>query len=329
MNFSKRINNRLHRDYSFLKRAVTIVFYNLFQKLPARYSLKRTVSNAEKKPLCFLGYNSEKERHVEFFPKDTELQQAVITCYFTRKPDPQLGFIRMTPDIKYIEPWYTSIVKLKIPGIIVHDGLDDDFIKTYSNPYVSFRKYTSGRYSIFEERWMAYYLFLAQSRLEKVFFTDIGDVIITRDPFELIKNPYTLYIGRDQAVEVGKSGWMMNELNAYIADSGARIKKSYYFQPVYNAGVVGGSRKLMLFFISEAIRKIMLTTTDCHKDMNILNLVIHDHFFPNLKIQASESIYTNILNDSHSTHSFLVSGYPLNSAFGKMQTDSGAVFIHK
>ena len=47
----------------------------------------------------------------------------LVTCYFTRLKDPQHGIVRNIPDIKYIKPWYESVNRLKINGVIFHDNL--------------------------------------------------------------------------------------------------------------------------------------------------------------------------------------------------------------
>jgi hypothetical protein len=103
---------------------------------------------------------------------DSNLKEVIVTCYFTLKPDPQLGIMRNSADFKYIQPWYDSIMKIGVAGIILHDGLEKEFIERYQNDQIQFRYCEMGNYSIFEERWLLYHLLLKQlPKLEKVFFS--------------------------------------------------------------------------------------------------------------------------------------------------------------
>jgi hypothetical protein len=320
--------NRIVFRIKYLLKQIIVLYFNLFIRAYERIFFKRKIEKSEIN-YNFISEYSDAPRSLEIKEEDYSLEEVIITCYFTKKADPQSNIVRAVADIKYIEPWYYSILKLKIKGIIIHDGLEDSFIQQYQNEYVQFREFKAGKYSIFEERWMAYYLFISETNLKNVFITDASDVIITKAPFNVITNPLTLYIGRDGANKIGLSSWMTEELDNYITDSKCKIRRTYYYQQVYNAGVVGGSRKLLLFFIGRVIRKTLLTKTSCHKDMNLLNLVIHENFFPKLRIMPYEKIATIVENDNHITHKYLISGYPLNSEFNKYQNDSDAYFIHK
>jgi hypothetical protein len=323
---SRRIINRIL--FAFSSGSRTIKYYNLIKRPIACFSLKRDIRKSSPRPY-FIGFNSDVERSVEVLETDVKLEQAIITCYFTKKADPIRGVIRQTPDIKYIEPWYKSVISQKLNGIIIHDGINKDFIEEYQNQFVQFREYKPGHYSIFEERWFAYYLFLSATKIRKVFFTDISDVMITANPIEIIDNPFTLFIGRDHANKIGISTWALSELNNFMEDSKYKAPKSFYFQQVYNVGIAGGSRHLILFFIARMLDLILLTTTDRFKDMTVANLVIHKYFFPKLKNRPFESATTRVEDDAHISHKYLVSGFPLNSEFGKYEMNSRAIFIHK
>lgn len=274
-------------------------------------------------------YFSAARRDVEIREEDLLLEQAIFTIFFTGKKDPQHGIYRPKADVSYIEPWYNSVTKLGLKGIILHDGLEEEFIKKYENEQVQFRKCTLGNYSIFEERWFLYYLFLSRTNIQKAFFADGSDVFITTSPFGFITNKRALYIGRDDGNKIRHWRWHLELLNDFKEDSGYREAPTYIFQPVYNAGVVGGERNLLLFFMSRVINLVLMTQTERHKDMALLNLVVHTYFFPRLEYKKTEPRFTDPANDQKSTHRYLVSGFPLNSAFRKYEYDSAAYFIHK
>ncbi len=63
--------------------------------------------------------------------------------------------------------------------------------------------------------------------------------------------------------------------------------------------------------------------------MTIFNYIVHTYFFPLLTYSPSDKVLVDTSNDISASHSFLLSGYPLNSAFKRYELDSDAIFIHK
>ena len=275
-------------------------------------------------------HNSDKKREVEFTENDLKLKAIVVTCYFTMKPDPQTGLSRNAADFKYIQPWYDSLIKTGTNGIILHDGLEKEFIYLYQTSQIQFRYCEMGNYSIFEERWLLYHLFLKQlPQLENVFFTDSNDVYITQNPFPFITNKGALYVGRDNANRIKDSGWLKEECTKFLEESNYTLAKTYEYQWVYNAGVAGGSFRVMLFLTYEMVKLIFKASSNYHKDMTLLNIVIHEHFYPLLSKENWEQQLVDTRNDELASHSNLITGYPFNSAFKDLDLNSKAYFIHK
>lgn len=98
---------------------------------------------------------------------------------------------------------------------------------------------------------------------------------------------------------------------------------------MYNAGVLGGSRQVLLFFMARVIDYVIRTHSNLHKDMTILNLCIYDHFFPWIDADIYSPRLVQPDRDQQASHAYLVSGYPLNSAFKGYEMNSEAYFIHK
>ena len=137
-------------------------------------------------------FNSDNKRSVQITEIDSNLKEVIVTCYFTLKPDPQLGTLRNSADFKYIQPWYDSIMKIGAVGIILHDGLESAFIERYQNEQVQFRFCEMGNYSIFEERWLLYHLFLKQTLVFLHFYlTNILNFHVKQMIY--YNNHYTLY----------------------------------------------------------------------------------------------------------------------------------------
>ena len=65
----------------------------------------------------------------------------IVSAYLTTSIDCMRGIQLKANDPNYIKDWYDSVVKLKLNGIILHDSLDDDFIKQF--PGVKFFKSSS------------------------------------------------------------------------------------------------------------------------------------------------------------------------------------------
>ncbi len=306
-----------------------IAVYNNFNRRKQEKNLSLKLSNKTKLKDIYL-HNSDKKRAVECTENDLNLKEVIVTCYFTLKPDPQTGTVRSAADFKYIQPWYDSIMKIGVFGIVLHDGLDQTFIDQYSNEKVQFRYCQLGNYSIFEERWLLYHLFMQQlPHLEKVYFTDSNDVFITQNPFTIITNDTALYVGRDNANRIKDSGWLKAECDKFVEESNYKIPNTYQYQWVYNAGVCGGSRETLFFLTQEMTKLIFKATSNHHKDMTLLNIVIHQHFFPFLSKYNWEQQLVDPKNDAFASHSQLITGYPFNSGFKDHDFNSTAYFIHK
>lgn len=270
-----------------------------------------------------------KERHIYLEETDKKLESVLATCYFTTKKDPQHGLIRREPDINYIAPWYESVKSHEIDGIVFFDELPDEFIKKYETSKIRFRKCIIGTFSIFEERWIIYYLLLKNTNVQKAFFTDASDVIVNKNPFDLNLREKTLYVGRDDANQVHHSRWMIEELKQFEQDSKQRLPKAFHYMPVYNAGVLGGKREILISIIGEMIKTFFQTSTDNHKDMTVLNYVIYQYLRPKLTASLKNLPITDPEYDSSACTSNLVTGFPLNSPFRKYVTQGESVFIHK
>ena len=256
-------------------------------------------------------------------------KECIVTTYFILKKDPQFGIIRRVPDINYIAPWYDSVKKIDGFGIIIHDGLDEEFIKTYSTAKIKFVKFNYGSYSIFEERWIGYYLLLKNTNIENAFFTDCNDVFITADPFSKLEiDKEKLYVGRDEADRFGDSGWITDELDKFEIDSGLKAPETLYHQPLFNAGVVGGDKKILSIYISQILNLLFHSKSEDHKDMTLVNWAIHNMFVMPLK-DKSETVLVDVKNDFAKQCDHIISGYPLNSSFKSFEFDSDAIFIHK
>ncbi len=267
------------------------------------------------------------DREIE--AKTLSKKEYVFTCYFTKLKDPIKGIVRNNPDFKYIAPWYNSMMSLGLNGVIVHDGLTEEFIKEYENEKITFVKYVPGKYSIFEERWMAYYLLLTSNNIEKVFLTDSNDVTVNKNPFEAHKFDGKLFVGRDRANRVGDSEWIVDEMNLFIKESGYNVNPIVLHQILFNAGILGGEKVTVIEIIQRIIELTLMAQSDHHKDMSLLNIAISEVLKPKVSTSFYQDKIVDPKNDPFSKQEKLTSGFPLNSEFQQLETNSKATFTHK
>ena len=154
INMFLKIRYRINKAIKLLDIYFTVFKYKFF------YFKKNNLNTYEKKLSKTLDYNSDQKRSIQEIDFPNYFKNVIVTCYFIKKKDPQHGNTLNIPNINYIKPWYNSMLNNNLNGIIIHDELPKDFIQKYENDKIKFIKYSTGNYSIFEERWIAYYLIL-------------------------------------------------------------------------------------------------------------------------------------------------------------------------
>jgi hypothetical protein len=307
--------------------SIAIFLYNYFKRI---FQKRKYISNVTR--LNKSSYKFVNNRSILFEKEDFELKELIVTCYFSSKLDPIKQTLRNSSDFSCIEPWYNSINSLGLKGIILHDGLDKSFIDKYQNKNVSFRYCKLGQFGIFEERWFLYnYLIKTLVSLDKIFFTDSNDVYINQSPFTFAANfsDFSLFIGRDNANRIKDSGWLLEEMNKFVEETKIKIPKTFKYQWLYNAGVVGGSAKIMFFFTEKFIEKTENIKSVYHKDMTIVNLIVHEYFFPKLSLKNWNQKLTDPQKDNEAKHDYLITGFPFNSEFQAFQLNKKVCFVHK
>jgi hypothetical protein len=271
-------------------------------------------------------FNSDFERKVEVKDCDLKLKTVLLTCYFTSKKDPQTGKHVSNENFEYIKSWYESVNFLKIDAIIFYDELSSDFINKYQTKWIQFRKCNLGNFSIFEERWIIYSIYISKINPNTVFVSDVNDVIVLRNYSELSIINSKLFIGKDSANRIKDSAWLWTEYEQYLNDSKSKKNKLYKFQYAFNCGLFGGDIKYFKLFLFYFTKLLAKSKTENHKDMTIFNLVIF--FYLPTKLKFNSLPFGINKNDSN-LNKILYSGFPFNSEFKKYQYDSNNIFVHK
>tara|TARA_Y100000385_G_scaffold246985_1_gene266683 strand:+ start:1288 stop:2052 length:765 start_codon:yes stop_codon:yes gene_type:complete len=241
-------------------------------------------------------------------------ENVILTCYFNTKKDPQAGASSQHKDFvdsnsyDYMYSWYMSMNHIGLSGIIFHDNLSEEFIEKYETDKIKFIKVELGSYSTNDERFIIYSMYLEKAKYKKVFMTDISDVFIKKDPFELIGDDY-LHIGKDmeQTPKLGMNGWCVQKANQLIQEGKGQLKVNQDFaeMTLMNAGVIGGRLNIVLELIRNMSKVFEILKSNNNNNMMTLHYVIYKM---NLKSKT---------------------GYPLTSKFKQFEITSDACIIHK
>lgn len=238
----------------------------------------------------------------------------IASSLFTTCIDP-LTNKKWNPSLNIAQNWYESgleVVDKNTKLLIFYDELEPSFMDIYNNPSIIFIKVEDcNQYNPYDYRWLIYHNFITHNReqIDNIFFTDISDVIIRKNPFHFIQKGY-IYAG-DEYFHPWENWWAL-ERNPYYN------KKISDFNDIYeknksnvflNAGIIGGDINVISAFLDKMKGYTELTLNKPYDttDMVLFNFVLSKYFYSNLK-----------------------HGEPINSKFKLNETHRDDVwFIHK
>lgn len=232
-----------------------------------------------------------------------ETRGTVLAIMLTSKPDPQRGEKISTDYAKYLRPWWATVNRVGLSGVVLHDGLPEEFVSTATTRHVRFERIEPGEWPILHDRHRLCRDFLRSHGDEYVFITDISDVAFKRDPFALIRadrGQHRLFIGSEQK-RIGESRCLRSEITNQF---GCLLHAE---RQVVNPGIVGGLKHEVIYFLEKVIACIAEQRRLVNSDMSIVNKVVHDTY-------AWGELFT---------------GLPLHSRFKKWEYHSPAAILHK
>jgi hypothetical protein len=228
---------------------------------------------------------------------------SVLAIMLTSKPDPQRGEKISTDYANYLRPWWTTVNRVGLKGVVLHDGLPEDFVASATTEHVKFERMEPGHWPILHDRHRLFRDYLAKSDDEYVFITDISDVAFKRDPFTLIRadrGEHRLFIGSEQK-SIGKCRCLSKEVTNQF---GCLLHAE---RQVVNPGIMGGLKQEVISLLDRIIDCIAEQKRLLNSDMSIVNKVVHDTYSWN-------EIFT---------------GFPLHSRFKKWEYNTRAAILHK
>ncbi len=216
----------------------------------------------------------------------------ILVCHISGIYDVNRSNTIADDDFSVIENWYNSIINLKLNGIIFHNNFSDSTYEKYQNDFVKFIKIEYNpdfnpniyRYFIYNQ-----YLKSNHQNIENVFFTDVSDVLILKNPFQeklFQENPNAIFCGDEP--EILDNQWMKlhcEHLRNNIKDFGL-FEEKFKNKTLLNCGIIGGNINLMTSFI-EKLWQIHSNYNHNNKtnftgDMGAFNFLIRTKFNDNL-----------------------------------------------
>ena len=240
--------------------------------------------------------------------------RVIFTSYFTSSIDPQRARKRKANQFQYMKRWYASVNSLGLRAIVFHDDLESRFVEKVSNQNIEFHRVLLSERSTNDARFYVWYRYLIDHpTISHVLLSDISDVEYQKDPFHLMDLLGNwLYIGQDIDLfpNMESMPWLMRRLRQCFGDesvNSGEVSKVKKLQFVYNAGVIGGPRGIVLTFLHHVINTLDLTPSHLNCNMAVVNYIAHKYF------------------DDH-----IFTGFPLTSRFMAQQSNPKAVYvIHK
>jgi hypothetical protein len=234
----------------------------------------------------------------------------IVAAYLTSTIDLQRNTSKTIDDPAYISSWYESVVKLKLKGTILHDELSGHFINQF--PKIKFIKVPQcGKIYLYDYRWLIYKIFLENNTIDNVFFTDVSDVTVVKNPFIQPEfNENKLFCGDENGDILSENHWIRTSLyNKKLMALPGFEDIITSEKLMLNCGIFGGERRLVLKFLKVLCNTILSVadrTPDVTVDMPVFNYVMY-RYFP----------------------SQFIAGTPVNSGFKKYENRKDVWFIHK
>lgn len=246
----------------------------------------------------------------------------ILTSYFSIKEHPNdpndncvIGRAEngkvIQNDIKYIHPWYESINRLGLNGVVFYDNLTDEFVKTYETDCVKFLKVDVSEYSNNDWRFFVYRNFLQKNSYDSVFLTDGSDVSVVKDPHRIVMDyPETnLFVCKD-SIKLADFGYLdVHSMFGWDNYTWFAIEHMKRKLDLINMGVIGGKYSDILDFLDKF----------CLVRLKMYN----PHF--NADMWVGQYVIRHLLSNRN-----ILIGDPFTSNFKKYETSRQDVyFIHK
>lgn len=240
----------------------------------------------------------------------------IIASHITGVYDVNRNEILADDNFSIVSKWAKSISDLNLQGIIFHNNFSDETCDAHQNDAIRFVKINyDSQYNPNVYRYFLYneFLKLHSYQFENVFFTDVSDVVVLKNPFVqklFLDNPMAIFCGDEP--EILDNVWMQNHgqhLRSKIPDY-AIYEEKFKSNTLLNCGIVGGNSAVMKSFIAD-LRSI-------HSSFNFDNCT---------KFTGDMGAFNYLVRTKYNSH--VIHGNPINTEFKKYSSDPNCWFQHK
>lgn len=207
-------------------------------------------------------------------------ENVLITSFFNGLPDAQRKDTKWQADASKIDALRESVVALKHRMVI----LNNCFNKR-NTVLVQWERVPQGVNPYFQ-RWLSQWQFLrSHPEIGQVFLTDSTDVVMLHDPFPHLEAG-KIYVG-DEKAKVG-CPWMRK---AAVSQKLKRFIGRFDRYPLYNCGVVGGSREDVMRLCRQVYEAYFEKYPEELVEMPIFNEVLYTQW-PLAQVESGRKVTT-------------------------------------
>lgn len=240
----------------------------------------------------------------------------IVASHISGVYDVNRNEILANDDFSIVSKWAKSISDLNLQGIIFHNNFSQETCDAHQNDSLRFVKvdydysYNPNvyRYFLYNE-----FLKLHSHQFNNVFFTDVSDVVVLKNPFVenlFLANPLAIFCGDEP--EILDNVWMQNHgehLRNKIPDY-AIYEAKFKNKALLNCGIVGGNSAVMKSFIADL--------WSIHSSFNYDN---------STKFTGDMGAFNYLVRTKYNSQT--IHGNPVNTEFKKYTSDSICWFQHK
>ena len=240
----------------------------------------------------------------------------IVASHITGVYDVNRNTTLADDDFSLVSEWAKSITDLGLQGIVFHNNFSEATCKLHQSEHIHFiRVDYNPQYNPNVFRYAVYAQFLTRyaKQMQNIFFTDISDVVVLKNPFLeqlYIDNPTTIFCGDEP--EILENEWMQKHsqhLRNKIQDY-ATYETNFKKATLLNCGIIGGSFSIIHPFIDEL--------WSIHRQYNIDNKTSYT---------GDMGAFNYLVRTRYDNK--VIHGMPINTEFKSYTTDNSCWFKHK
>jgi len=184
-------------------------------------------------------------------------ENLIVATHISGIYDVNRNTVLANDDFSLVSEWANSITSLGLHGIIFHNNFSDTTCQQNQSKLIHFiRVDYDAHYNPNVFRYIIYseFLKLYSESIKNIFFTDISDVKVLKNPFLetlYLNNPSSLFCGDEP--KTLDNEWMQlhsQHLRSKISDY-SFYETKFKNDILLNCGIMGGSISIMQLFINE------------------------------------------------------------------------------